>query len=362
MAACSTLVITIASAYRNVRLALSDYAGQPAVDLWIAPAGADNLIRGSFVSFVPLSDASAIRALPGVARADPVQEAFLPVQQLGSRDPGKRLTLLTIGYRLPDGLGGAPAYVEGRAPRANDEIALDRAAAFRLKVRVGDTVDFNGYPALVAGLTSGTNILATQFVFADFDAVSSGGEAVGDLPVRRLRGAAFVLIKVASGADRDVVIRSIEDRFPHLRAYTREQFTAANEREISAGFVPLLALATILAVGAAALLVGLLILSVVDERRGDIAVLLALGTPAAAVGRGVLVQAVALSLQGTGIGAFLSYGLYLALDAALPTIPLRMALGDVLATAALFTATGLAGAIVPVVKLNAVDPLEAFRS
>jgi ABC-type antimicrobial peptide transport system permease subunit len=361
VAACSTLVITIASAYRNVRSALSDYAGQPAVDLWVAPAGADNLIRGSFGSYVHLADANAIRAIPGVAKADPIQVGFLAVKPLGSTGPERRLTLLSIGYHPPDGLGGAPLYAVGRPPRAVDEIALDRAAAFRLGVRLGDSVDFNGYPALVVGLTKGTNILASQFVFADFEAVASGATEVGDLPIRHLRGAAFVLVKLLPGAQRDVVIRAIEERFPNLRAYTREQFVTANDRELSAGFVPLLALATLLAIGAAALLVGLLILSVVDERRGDIAVLLALGTGAGAVGRGVLAQAAVLSLEGTGIGAVVSYALYLALDAGLPTIPLRMSLRDVVATAVLFLVTGLLGAIAPVVRLNAVDPLEAFR-
>lgn len=354
VATCTILVIIIASAFRSVRTAMSDYAGQAAVDLWVAPAGADNLIRGSFISFIPLAEADAIRAIPGVAVADPIQQAFLAVQPLGSKDPQRRLTLLTIGYRQPDGLGGPPAFVEGRAPHAPDEIAFDRAAAYRLKARVGDTIELNGYPVVVVGLTTGTNILATQFIFADFDAVASGSQAIGK--------AAFVLVKVAPGIDRDLVIQAIEKRFPHLRAYTREYFTKANEREITAGFVPLLALATILAVGAAALLVSLLILSVVDERRSDIAVLMALGTGSTAVGRGVLAQTLILSFKGTVIGICLSYGLKLGLDAALPTIPLRMAVWDIVATVLLFIATGLAAAVAPVVRLNAVDPLEAFRS
>jgi len=360
VAACSTLVITIASAYRNVRSAFSDYTGHPSVDLWVAPEGSDNLIRTSFGSYVRLADAAAIRTIPGVSRADPIQVGFLPVKPLGSTGSEKRLTMLSIGYRPPDGLGGAPAYAVGRAPQALDEIALDRSAAFRLGVHVGDSVDFNGYPALVVGLTKGTNILASQFLFADFEAVATGATKVGDLPVRHLRGAAFVLVKLVPGADRDVVIRSIEERFPQLRAYTRAQFVAA-QRELSDGFVPLLALATLIAFGAAALLVGLLIVSVVDERRGDIAVLLALGAGAGAVGRGVLAQAAVLSLTGTAIGAALSYALYLALDVGLPTIPLRMAPADVVTTAFLFIATGLSGAIAPVLRLKAVDPLEAFR-
>jgi putative ABC transport system permease protein len=154
----------------------------------------------------------------------------------------------------------------------------------------------------------------------------------------------------------------IEKRFPNLRAYTREYFVASNEREVSAGFVPILALIAILGVGAAALLIGLLILSVVDERRNDIAVLMALGTSSAAVSRGVLAHTTLLSLKGTLIGIFLSYGLEKGLDIALPTIPLDIAIVDVFAIAVLFIVTGVGSAIVPVKRLSTIDPLESFRS
>jgi putative ABC transport system permease protein len=264
------------------------------------------------------------------------------------------LNLLTVGFRLPDGLGGPPAYVRGRAPRSSDEVALDKAAAFRLRIGVGDAIEFIGNRVVVTGLTTGTNILASQFLFVDIDRAAEGSNAVGR--------ASFVLVKLAPGADRDQVIRAIEERSPGVRAFSRSEFVASNEREVASGFVPLLALVTILGVGASALLVGLLILSVVDERRGDIAVLMALGTGATSVGGGVLAQAAALSFRGALIGVVLSCGLNAALDAVLPTIPLRISPLDALLIAGLFMATGSASALAPVARLSAIDPLEAFRS
>ncbi len=354
VATCTLLVIVIASAFRSVQIAMSDYVGQAKVDLWVAPGGADNLIRGSFISFIPPAEVDSIRVIPGVAVADPILEAFLSVQPIGLRNPQKRLTLLTIGYRLPDGLGGPPAYFAGRAPNSPEEVAIDRGAAYRMGVREGDKIDLYGHPVVITGLTTGTNILATQFLFADFGAVASKTNTMGQ--------ASFVLIKVAAETDRQRVIQLIEERFPHLRAYTREYFTDSNEREISAGFVPLLALVTIIGLGAAAVLVSLLILSVVDERRGDIAVLMALGTASGAIVKGVLAQATVLSLKGTLIGIGLSYGLNIVLVAIFPTIPLRIAILEVVEIALLFILTGLVAAVVPVIQLNNVDPLEAFRS
>jgi ABC-type antimicrobial peptide transport system permease subunit len=354
IATCTLLVIVIASALRSVRNAMADYVGQEGIDLWVGPQGADNLIRGSFVSFVPLRCVDSIRAIPGVSAADPILEAFLPVQPLGQTDPQKRLTLIAIGYRLPGGLGGAPLHSAGRPPKRPNEVVLDRAAAHRLMVGIGDTIEVSGRRVTITGLARGTNILATQFVFGSYEAMALGSNAIG--------WASYVLVRLTPTADRVQVIHIIETRFPGLRAYTREYFLASNDREVSAGFAPVLVLMAFLGMGAAMVLIGLLILSVVDERRADIAVLMALGTGSTTIARGVLAHAAGLSLKGALIGIALAYALQGTLDSTTPTIPLSIAVSDVAVIAFLFIVTGLVAAAVPVVRLSTIDPLEAFRS
>jgi ABC-type antimicrobial peptide transport system permease subunit len=87
-----------------------------------------------------------------------------------------------------------------------------------------------------------------------------------------------------------------------------------------------------------------------------------MGMGTGAAGGGVLAQAAAISLKGTLIGAALSVALKLALDAFLPTIPLRLFPADIMLIALLFILAGLGSAVVPVLRLKAVDPLEAFRA
>ena len=76
----------------------------------------------------------------------------------------------------------------------------------------------------------------------------------------------------------------------------------------------------------------------------------------------MLAQATALSLKGAIFGVALSYGLNAVLETALPTIPLRISTLDVALIAGLFIMTGSVAALAPVVRLSAIDPLEAFRS
>jgi hypothetical protein len=347
------LVVVLGAAFRNVRAAMHGYAGQPAVDLWILHPGSDNLLRGYTVRRIPLAVADSVRQVPGVRRVDPVLEAFLPVRALRSAEPDLALTMMALGYRTPDGLGGPPAFAAGRAPMRMREVALDRGAAFRLHVGVGDTVLLGRVRLVVSGLTTGTNILAIQMLFGDFDAAV--------LAMGTRREASFFAVQLAPGADPESVAADVRRQFPLLDVYTRDVFVRANDREALDGFLPLLTLIATLGIGAACVLVGLLVLSVVDERRAEIAVLMALGARPGPIALGVVTYAGRLLGWGVALGLALSVGLAVALDRLLPTIPLVLAASDAVLVAAVFGAAGLAAAVVPIARLRAIEPLDAFR-
>ncbi len=352
IATSALLVTMLAAAFRGVRTAMRDYAGQPSVDLWVAPAGTDNLIRGSFASMIPLPVVDSIGALPGVTRADPILKLFLPVRRPGVTDPDRTVTLLVIAYRTPAGLGGPPVVAEGRPPQGSSGVALDRAAAYRLHGGISDTVMVGPERVVVVALTRGTNILASQFLFGDYAAAAM---ALG------IRGASMAVVRAAPGHATEVA-RTIERRFPTLHAYSRQAFVRANEREVLAGFLPLVALVAILGIGAACVLVGLLVLSIADERRGEIAVLMALGAGDARIRGAVVAHAAVLLVFGIALGLVLAGALALALDRTRPTIPLTFSPWDGLLVAAAFGLAGVAASVVPALQLRRIDVLEAVRT
>lgn len=344
VATSTLLVLTLTGAFRAVQGSMQSYAGQPAVDVWVAPPGADNLIRGSFSSQLPLAYIDSLQAMPGVLAAQPILKAFLTVEPLGEGHEARQLSLLTIGYQVPAGLGGPPSYADGRPPNGRREVALDRAAAFRLRVGAGDTIALAGRKVRVSGLTRGTNILATQFMFADFEAASRTAGSEGS--------ASFILLRLAPGLSADSLAAVLEDRFPSLYAYPRSAFLAANQREVSAGILPLLSLLGALGVAACAVLVGLLVHAVVEERRADLAVLLAMGASTGALGVSVMRHALMLGLLGVGAGSGLAWLLAALLDRALPVIPLTITVADAGIVAGVFLAASLVAALVPVLRLG----------
>ena len=348
VAVSTLLVLVLAAVHRSVTVGVESYVGQPRADLWAAPLGSDNLIRSS--GMMPMAAVSALRNVEGVRATDPLLRAF--VSAASERSP-RPLTLLAIGYRGPDGLGAPPSVVVGRRPEGEDEVTIDRAAAHRLHVGVGDSVMLNGRSFAVVGLSSGTNLLATQFVFL----VSTSAEQVAGV----VDQVSFVGIELADGADPATVKRRIEARFVTVQVFERAKWVKNNVGEVAAGFLPLLVLVAIVGAVSATLLVALLVQGAVEDRRRDIAILLALGTPASVVGGSVVLHAESLVLSGGLLGGALTIGLQAFLRVNTPMVELAPRATDIVWVMISFGFASLVATLIQLQRLRSIDPVEAFR-
>jgi putative ABC transport system permease protein len=263
------------------------------------------------------------------------------------------MMLLAIGYRVHGGLGGPSRFASGRAPEGEFEAAIDRAAAHRLGVGVGDSLNVNGRIARITGITRDTNLLITQFLFFDFDVAAN----VSGLEEQ----ASFVVVRARPGRT-EAVASAIREAFPGVLVLRREVFERNSLREAASGFLPVLTLVTLLGVISGAVLIALLVQGVVEDRRADIAVLLAMGTGLDRIGIAVVGHAALLVALGTALGLVLSLSLGAALDALLPTVQLAFLPGDIALGWVAFALAGTAGALIPVLRMHRIDPAEAFRS
>ena len=352
VATSSLLVLVLFAAFRNPAAALTAYATQPGLDVWVTPAGTDNFVRTS--GFLPAGLVADVRAIDGVAATDPLVRIFVRAVPL---DPGPRedrgVMLLAVGYRVPDGLGGPPSFLAGRAPRGNGEVAVDRAAAFRLDVALGDTLLVNGVEVRVVGLTQGTNLLITQLLFFDV--------AVAESTSGLMDQVSFVAVS-SQTADSQSLVRRIKDEFPGVNVIATGAFVSNSVRESASGFEPVLALIAVLGLLAAAVLIALLLQGLVEDRRAEIAVLAAMGMSANRIGVDIVLNASMLVGAGVVIGGSSSLGLQAALDRVLPTVQLTFMPADVAITLGAFFLAGVVGALLPVLRLSAIDPIEAFQS
>ena len=347
------LVLFLAAALRSATLAITAYIAQPGADIWIAPRGTDNLVRSS--ALLPLDYRDKVMAVPGVAAVDPIIVGFTVLRLDPEKVPrSDKITCIGIGYRSPDGLGGPPRIMAGAPPENFKDVLLDRAAAQRLGVHVGDEVTVSGYDRRVSGLTEGTNLAITHLLFGDYDGVAFGAGAVGQ--------ASFLIVRAKPTIERARLVAEIHRQVPELEVFDQATFLENCRQEIAAGYLPILTLVYVLGVAAAAALVSLLIHSLVEERRSDLAVLLALGLPLRRLWLAVSWQGLRLALIGSLLGIALAYGLGWVLDQVEPVFPVSFGVADAVRLVSIFSTGGLLAALIPVMRLRKLDPLDAFRS
>jgi putative ABC transport system ATP-binding protein len=348
--ASTLLVLVLLSAHRSLVESVGAYVGQPAIGLWVAPRGTDNLIRSSAV--LPAATAHQLRSVPGVRSVSPILRAFVRAERVqpDRRNGGERshVNLLAIGYPAPEGLAGPPRLVAGRLPGREGGVALDRAAAARLGARVGDRIRLNGVPLEVLGITAGTNLFATQFVFVPW--------AVAETLSGYRGQASFFVLGLAEGASPSEVGRRIASLSPAYAAFTPAAFVDNNEQEVAAGFRPLHVLISSVGLLVAAVLVALLVQGVVEDRKSDIAVLLALGARVPLVAASVQVRAVLLVCAGCALGAAASWLLRASMERWVPTVELTPAWSDVGLVLAMFCGAATVAASLPLLKLRSIDP------
>jgi MacB-like periplasmic core domain/FtsX-like permease family len=347
VATSTLLILVLLATYRTVSLGIVSYAGQEPIDLWVAPTGTDNLVRSSAI--LPHNVVDVLLLIEGIQTAAPIIRSFVNAESV---DGLRRSTLLALGYPGPDGLGGPPEIHSGHAPRQLTDIAIDRAAAYRLEVGIGDELKINGMPMKVVGITRRTNLMATQFAFMD----TTHAELSSGFKDR----VSFVAVALHEDADEFTVIREIE-RHPGLSVFRRTEWVANNLQEVAAGFRPMVLLITAVGLIAAAVLVALLVQSVVDDRRSEIAVLLAMGVPLSNVSFAILAHVAKLVGTGSVLGGICSFILSTSLERWAPSVEMQTAYSDIIGIVVLLSAVGVLAAILPTARLRLIDPVEAFR-
>lgn len=205
----------------------------------------------------------------------------------------------------------------------------------------------------VVALTGGTNLIATQFVFFDLDSAPMLTGYAGQI--------SFLPIGLMPGADATAVRREIEAQWPNVEVHSREAFIENNLTEVAAGFRPMQLMVSAVGLIAAAVLVSLLVQSVVEDRKRDIAVLLALGADSGRIAASVIAHGVGLILAGTLAGALLAELLRWSTDRFAPTLELSTRPLDLAGVMLVFVAVGILAAVVPLLRLRRIDPIEAFR-
>jgi len=297
-------------------------------------------------SSLPRSLVPRVAAQPGVREATPISVATGEL-------PGEP-SFLVFGVDRTGFVMRSLVFVDGRRARSDREAVIGEAAARELGLRVGDVLELRTGAFPVVG------------VYHSGVAFEDQGAALGLDEVARMRGregdATTVAVTLARGARADDVQRRLDGAFPGTISISQPgqvERVDTNSLLIRKAAVVFAALA--LVIGGIAVMNTMLM--AVFERRGDFALLLAIGWPRRMVARLVLTEGLLLSFGGALAGAALGVAagevIVRVLDASALVAP-DVTAGTLLRAVLVALATGAAGSLYPAWWVTRLRPAEAL--
>jgi putative ABC transport system permease protein len=339
------LMLLLFSLYEGVRREANGYVATRAADAWVCHRNSTNLVRSS--SYMVANVADELRRTPGVARVSPVLRVIA-----STRIGGRSATFFILGID-PAEPATAPRTVAGSALPGPGELVLDRAFAAKHGLRPGDTLRVQDRTFRVAGLSTGTNAVITQFGFAT---LADAQQLLGFQGI-----VSFWLVEGAPGTDPARLVEALRAAHPRLNVFSAGDFARNNLEELRTGLLPLVASVAVFGTLVGAALLTLLLYGSVRERRTDYALLEAIGAGHGFVEAIVLRQAAAAAVAGLLAGALVAAAAGPLIRLFAPEVVFAVRPWIALTVTGLTGALGLLAAWLPVRGLRRIYPAEAFR-
>lgn len=299
------------------------------------------------VSSLDTATVDEIARVDGVAWAEAIR---FTTTFLVAEDGNQQLSYV-IGYDTATGRGGPQRLTTGRPPRLG-EILVEAVAADRLGLRVGSAVSVFGDRFAVSGLFRGGTTIVNSIAFITTE----------DFAARRGSDVSYVLAAARPGVSAGELQRRIADAHPALTVQTRAEFArqeAALVRDMSADLMRIMSLVGLL-IALAVIALSLFTLTLAKLR--EHAIVKALGGRTRRLTGVVLVQAVWSVAIAVAAAAILAVALGHVIERLNPAITIAIEPASVVRVALGALLVGALGAILPLRRVIAVDPVSAFRS
>jgi putative ABC transport system permease protein len=310
-------------------------------------------------SRIGTSKLNEIRRVPGVEAIGPIGVSSVVLTKNGE----KVLNVALVG--VGPGMPGEPPAFEGRnlGSRRANEAVLDKNVALRAKVGVGDTITVKAiqdtreefYDLKVVGISDGRQYNLQPSVIVPFRTWEELRPQGAPAPANAELVGNLAAVQLAKGVDPAEIAKRIEaqvadtevvDRvtaYESTPGYSAQQSTLNTQRYF-------------------ALLIGILVIGgffqiLTLQKVAQIGMLKAIGASNFVVGTAAIVQIIAVTVIGVGLGAALSLALSLGFP---PTVPIIFSPQAVMTAVLSLLLIGPIGGLVSVRYSLKVEPLTAL--
>lgn len=299
-------------------------------------------------------EATSSNATVNVAYANKLLEiegvqSVVPVIRYFSPEAGS-----TWGMKMLDGVDWQPfaemnniSLVEGRGPKANDEIIIDQQQVEDSNLKVGDTYElFGGKQYKITGVfgpPSGARIKMS---------LAAMQEAL------QTDKCSYILVKVKDGSDADTVAATINEKLPGNKiTMTRDIVIDAQER--IPGLNTFLRVLVGLGAFVSCVFVLLSMYTTVTERRKEIGILKSLGASTPFIISTIEGEAFLIGVLGVGVGFLAALGASYLISRQF-SLAFEFSTGWMLTAMAIAIGGSLIGALYPAWRASGIDPVEVM--
>jgi putative ABC transport system permease protein len=322
-----------------------------------------------------LIDASAVdtvRGVDGVAAAAPTVEGFGQIVGKNGDKLGGNGPPTLAGNWIENEDLNPYQLVEGRAPRADNEVVINRGAADDGDLKLGDTTTVQTpepVPVTIVGIaTFGSSDGAGASTFTAFDLESAQKHLID-----RTDQVGGIAVKADEGVSEDELLNRVQRVLPaDAEAITGSELTNENTTDINEEFLDLFTTFLTVFAGVALLVATFSIYNtfsiIVAQRTRESALLRAIGAGRGQILASVVVEALLVGVVASAIGIIGGLGIAGLLKGMFDAFGFSLPAGGLVFNASVAVIGMIVGVVVtlvagvaPAIKASRVAPLAAIR-
>lgn len=343
VAASLLLVLVLNGVFSGSMRMVTNYIDDSPADVFVSQAGVRTMHMS--ITSLPADTVDRVRAVPGVAWAEPLRYTTGLVAKGDSRE-----ITYVFGYEPATGRAGPRSITNGAAP-GRGQVLVDEAAANELDIHVGDTVEVLGAQLSVSGLSSGGTNLVNTTVYVKAD----------EFAALRGPGLNYVLAGAEPGVDGTELAERVGAAIPEATVQTRAEFSEQEARIVRDMAADVMGVMTIVGFLIALAVVALTLFTVTLSKLREYGIFKALGASSGRLAGTVATQAawtIAIALV-VAVAATLALGA--VIGAATANVRIVVEATSLLRVAVGALAVGAIAALIPLRRVVSVDPASAFR-
>lgn len=327
--------------------ALTAYVNNLGIDLIVAQNGVKGIVSSS--SSLPMDLHAEIEELADAKEAGHIVTAGVIFTRNDTKMP-----IILIGYEPKAGIGEPWKMGQGRSLQNDGEILLDTWLAQRAGVFIGDEVDLLGREFEVVGFTRETASWMSPYVFIS---LKDAQETLG-----LVNAVSFHLLQLQDGADSNLAMKAIESRVQGVEVIRPNDIADVDRRAIATvmdrPITVLLSVAIVIGIA----IMGLTSYTAVTDRMREYSLLKAVGADRFQLVSLVVRESLIVGVISLAVGIGLSYFSASFIMANWPQFNVLIRSQDVALASAFALGMTLVSAFLPMRRLAAIDPLEAFKA